>query len=348
MPPGVYEDRLQIQNGMSGVSQYRAVCVDVEHAASAILFDYSMDSDPEWSCEGAWEFGRWAGDNGLLYHGYDGMYCYGYDLDDDYENNMAARCLVTPVLDFSGMGNIMLRFRERGGICANDEAALEISTNNLTWEPVWAAEPGIASFQHVGWRLLEYDLSAWATDCSSVRLRWRMGPTDDSDVSEGMYLDNVQITGSPLRDDLVMERQDEFISAVHEKGDVINAETVYGLRNYGVSNLFWSARTSCDWASVSPSSGRLNPQQEICVTVTVTDAAAELHASENGTLCITADEGGDGRISRTLPLTVYPLGENLILNPDFEIQDTSVKTAFHWYDSVYSASKGTCYGSVAA
>ncbi len=165
---------------------------------------FPLDSNPGWSCEQQWAFGKPTGNGsygGDPLVGYTGYYVYGYNLNGDYGNNLSAAYLTTGAFNCSSLTGTELRFRRWLGVdsSSSDHASVEVSNNGVIWTTVWNHSGGAIS--ESSWSLQIYDLSAMADGQSQVYVRWGMGPTNSSTTYPGWNLDDVEIWGiQPLTD----------------------------------------------------------------------------------------------------------------------------------------------------
>ncbi len=169
-----------------------------------VVFLEPFDSNPGWSTQGAWAFGRPLGGGGAYGYpdptsGYTGTNVYGYNLAGDYPNSLAVTLyLTTPAIDCSRFRNVRLEFWRWLGVEQSlyDHACIQISTDRRNWTDVWRHNGGaITDWQ---WTHVSYDISAVADGQSSVYLRWGMGPTDVAWTYCGWNIDDVSLEGEAV------------------------------------------------------------------------------------------------------------------------------------------------------
>ncbi|MGP1310423.1 MAG: GC-type dockerin domain-anchored protein, partial [Phycisphaerales bacterium] len=196
----------------------------------SFMVDDTLD-ESEWTglAPGEWEFGRPTG--GSLQpnsndptSGFTGQNVLGYNLEGDYENSLSPRHVISPPIDCTGFTGTRLRFMRWLCVGSDDATLLSISNNGTTWTPLWS-NPMTAVVIDRGWRMEEYDISAFADQQSTVYLRWSVGPTDGSGRFAGWNIDDVRILG--------------FVSTpcpADVTGDgVVNARDLFGvLANFGL------------------------------------------------------------------------------------------------------------------
>jgi uncharacterized repeat protein (TIGR01451 family) len=169
-----------------------------------VVFLERFDSDPGWSTQGAWAFGRPLGGGGAYGYpdptsGYTGTNVYGYNLAGDYPNNMAVTLyLTTPAIDCSRFRNVRLEFWRWLGVeySIYDQACIQISTDRRNWTDVWRHNGGAITDSQ--WTRMSYDIAAVADGQSSVYIRWGMGPTDYAWNYCGWNIDDVSLEGEAV------------------------------------------------------------------------------------------------------------------------------------------------------
>jgi len=195
---GFYRADVQFTNATDGdgdtVRQIELAVGDRE-----LIRAFDMDSDPGWQGEGDWAYGSPTGSGGQYGNpdpidGYDGTRAYGYNLAGDYENLMPFRNLTTGTINCSRLTGTQVTFRRWLGVesPSYDHATFLVSGDGTTYSTVWRNTTEVTDGD---WVLVTYDLSEWADGNSQVRLRWTMGPTDNSRTYCGWNLDNVRIWG---------------------------------------------------------------------------------------------------------------------------------------------------------
>jgi len=164
-----------------------------------VVYDFPMNTDPGWSTQGEWAFGKPLGGgshNQDPTSGYTGDNVYGYNLAGDYPDDLPARYLTTTTLDCVGLTDTKLYFRRWLGVESNsfyDEATIEVSNNGTNWNVIWNATATGGDIADTEWKLMTYDISAIADNQDTVYIRWGMGPTDGGTTFPGWNIDDVQI-----------------------------------------------------------------------------------------------------------------------------------------------------------
>jgi len=166
-----------------------------------VIYDLPLESNPGWTTEGLWAFGRPTGGGGEYgcpdpTSGHTGLNVYGYNLNGDYENSLPERHLTSTPFDCSGLSGVRLAFWRWLGVeqPTYDRARVRVSNNGISWTTVWENTSQIADGM---WVYQELDISSVADHQPSVYLRWTMGPTDSSWRFCGWNIDDIQIIGVP-------------------------------------------------------------------------------------------------------------------------------------------------------
>ncbi len=196
---GMYEDVLTFTNTTNNVgSTTRDVTLQVGELV--LVYSYPLDTAPGWATWGAlWQWGQptgGGGENGSPdpTSGYTGPNCYSYNLNGDYENNLAVKNLTTPAMNFTDYVGVQARFWRWLGVEAPafDHAYFRAGRNTTTWTNIWTNTTEVADSE---WTQVVYDISAVADDQPVVYLRWTMGPTDGSEAYCGWNVDDVELWG---------------------------------------------------------------------------------------------------------------------------------------------------------
>jgi len=165
-------------------------------------YTWNLNASPGWTMDSGWAYGAPAGGGGAYGYpdptsGHTGSYVYGYNLNGDYTNSMAASYLTTTAIDCSAIEGTTLTFWRWLGVESNyfDHAYVQVSNDGSTWATVWANPTSSMSENY--WQLCSYDISAIADGQPTVYIRWQMGPTDSSVTYCGWNIDDIQIWNGP-------------------------------------------------------------------------------------------------------------------------------------------------------
>ena len=163
---------------------------------SSQLYAWNMDTNPNWTMDGLWDWGVPTGNGGQNRNpdptsGATGSTVLGYNLDGDYENNLSEMYLVTGPLDFSTSQNAKLQFSRFLNVeqPAYDHATISVRSDSLGWTTIWTNTSGIEDSQ---WQTLVYDISI-VSNHQNVQIRWTMGQTDIGWQYSGWNIDDVEI-----------------------------------------------------------------------------------------------------------------------------------------------------------
>ncbi len=158
---------------------------------------WNFDTDPGWSTEDLWAYGRPTGQGGQYggpdpTSGYTGTNVYGFNLNGDYPNDLPERHLTSIAIDCSQLFSVGLRFQRWLGVedPEFDHAYVRVSNDGVNWFTVWANDSEITDSS---WQAMELDLSAVADGQETVYLRWTMGSTDVGWQYCGWNIDDVEI-----------------------------------------------------------------------------------------------------------------------------------------------------------
>ncbi len=165
------------------------------------LYSWNMDTNPEWSTSGLWEWGTPTGGGGEYGNpdptsGATGQNVFGYNLQGDYENNLQQRHLTTNTLDVSDVENIKLQFSRYLNVeqPVYDHATLAIRANGeVDWMTLWS---NLSTIEDNEWQTVVFDISEVATGAQSIEIRWTMGETDSAWRFSGWNIDDVQLITS--------------------------------------------------------------------------------------------------------------------------------------------------------
>jgi hypothetical protein len=244
-----------------------------------VIVYFPMDSDPNWTTEGQWEFGVPQGGGGPESYdptsGYTGSNVYGYNLAGNYENNIPEYRLTTSALNCVLAENVALSFWRWLGVESSlfDHAKIQVSNNGTNWTDVWVN--GEDNLADTSWVYCEYDISAVADRQPTVFIRWCMGPTDFSMAYAGWNIDDVCLHGDVF-DALFISPSDSFLSVGLAGGPFEPSCKTYTLTNEDTSPLSWTAEGTQKWLNVSPSGGTLSPGASVAVEMCMNSTATTL------------------------------------------------------------------------
>ncbi|MHC4642481.1 MAG: BACON domain-containing protein [Planctomycetota bacterium] len=272
-----------------------------------VIVYFPMDSNPNWTTEGQWEFGVPQGGGGPESYdpasGHTGANVFGYNLAGNYGNNIPEYCLTTSALNCALAENVKLSFWRWLGVESSlfDHAKIQVSNDGTNWTDIWVNGGG--NLADSSWVYCEYDISAVADIQPTVFVRWCLGPTDFSNAYAGWNIDDVCLDGDIL-DALFISSSDSFVSLGPEGGPFSPACTsYYWLTNKGDSAITWTAEGTQSWLNVTPSSGTLLPGVSFPVKVCINLNANTLtEGKHTDTVSFTNTNSG---FSHLIDVTLY-------------------------------------------
>lgn len=173
------------------------------------LYFAGMDSDPEWSREGQWQFGQPAGGGGELHghadpeSGKTGSCVFGVNLQGDYDVRVGGpyRLTLGP-LDCRGFKQLSVEFARW---LNTDEpyyvdSRIEYSVNGTDWTVLWRHE-GNAFIADSDWTRVNYHLGGAADDQPTVYIRWSYGILNPRVWPySGWNIDDVAVWAKPIEE----------------------------------------------------------------------------------------------------------------------------------------------------
>jgi len=165
----------------------------------APVYQFPMDTDPGWSTQDDWAWGKPKGQGGE--HGYadptgghTGSAVYGYNLYGDYPNDLPPRHLTTSLISCEGVFDVHLKFWRWLGVeqPLYDHASVSVSTNSSEFKTIWANTEEITDSS---WTFMDLDISGIVDNKPTVWIRWTMGETDGGWRYCGWNIDDVELWG---------------------------------------------------------------------------------------------------------------------------------------------------------
>ncbi|MBN2578525.1 MAG: hypothetical protein JXB10_05990 [Pirellulales bacterium] len=142
------------------------------------IYSANFDVNPGWMTSGEWAFGHPTGGGGTYGYpdpsnGYTGSNVYGVDLLGDYDIVGGSFYLTTTAINCTGYSDVSLSFRR----WLNTDyqpfvaATIEVSNNGTIWNSIYA-NPSDTEVADYYWHFMQYDISAYADDQTTVYVRW--------------------------------------------------------------------------------------------------------------------------------------------------------------------------------
>jgi hypothetical protein len=202
---GIIDD-VRIYNKALSSSEVAALCNPAE---LTVIYSENLDSNPGWIAEGQWEFGIPLGLGGTYGNpdpasGYTGSNVYGVNLAGNYSTSasqVGPYYLTAGPFDCGGYSGITLSFYRWLNL---DEpmytpASVEVSINGQDWYPVWQYNASIPTDKITDstWVPIEYDISQYADNQSTVYIRWGYTVYGSSGAypESGWNIDDIQLLG---------------------------------------------------------------------------------------------------------------------------------------------------------
>lgn len=207
LPDGEYCWQVRVRDSKVWWSEYSSETCFTVDTGYRILVSFPMDSNPEWTAEGDWEFGIPTGGKGEYgvpdpTSGATGSYVYGYNLNGGYSNNIAEQSLTTEAFNCGPYENVTLRFMRwlNVEVSKYDHAYLRVSNDGTNWTTIWENPAANifdgASVSDTSWQQVTYDISSIADHQTTVYIRWVMGTSDDEWNYSGWNIDDVEVKGN--------------------------------------------------------------------------------------------------------------------------------------------------------
>jgi hypothetical protein len=168
------------------------------------FYEFSLDSDPNWSTSGEWDFGQATGGGTLYGHpdpttGYTGINVYGVNLDGDYSTAVGGPYyLKAGPLDCGLYHSIRLSFARWLNTDEPPyvESTIDISNSSLgPWTTVFRCTLG--DTEDGGWRIVDYDISSVADGQETVYIRWGYEIFELAYPCSGWNIDDIKLSGYP-------------------------------------------------------------------------------------------------------------------------------------------------------
>lgn len=150
-----------------------------------IFFDGMENGTDNWIADAPW---------GLVSPGYLSNYAWADSPDGDYSPNidrsLVSRMIRIPVdLCWRDRTELRLSFVHKLFLASGDEVYVQVSKNGVDWYTVWY---GFWGYNSNDWA--EQNVVLWnLLPGSAFYIRFRIFSNDDSDVSDGWYIDNVKV-----------------------------------------------------------------------------------------------------------------------------------------------------------
>jgi parallel beta-helix repeat protein len=196
------------ENGIVDYNDLELLCEGWLKEYPVKFYEFSLDTDPNWTTEGEWAFGQPMGGGGIEYgnpdptSGYTGTNVYGVNLDGDYSIAVGGPYYLTAgPFDCNDYNNVSLKFARwlNTDDPAYVESTIEVSnTGGEPWTTVW--EHTRSELTDSSWRIVEYDISNVADNCETVYIRWSYKINEYAYPYSGWNIDDIELWGNPVYD----------------------------------------------------------------------------------------------------------------------------------------------------
>ena len=200
---GLYSGSVIFSNAVNGAAQTR----NVNLAVLERQYFFPLDTDPGWTRDGEWAFGKPTGSGGTA-HGFPdptsgatGTNVFGVNLGGDYSaSTIGTFTLTTGALNFTNKMSVQLQFQRWlntdaiiGGFGAG--VIIQISTNGTTWVQVWKNSTIVTDSS---WSKQQYDISAMADRSPTVYVRWVYQVVSGAQAYSGWNIDDIEFLATPI------------------------------------------------------------------------------------------------------------------------------------------------------
>ena len=208
------------------------------------IFHDDFETSKGWTLTGEWEIDT---ARGLpAFHGFpnpanafDGRRILGSDISGlgafpgMYEPGLdsLAYQAISPSLNCFYYTNVILTFQEWLNIEFTDKAYIHVSADGgVTWNKIWENNN---FFNATNWNLRSFSIPG-ANRKENVRIRFGLGPTDNSTQHSGWNIDNVSITGTFVTRDVGVSH---WIGPVGRCGMTNDEKITVRIANYGAGSI---------------------------------------------------------------------------------------------------------------
>src|SRR5262249_40274230 len=146
---------------------------------------FSLDTQPAWTMQGEWAFGKPSGGGGITpllvtgqyghpdpTGGATGSNVFGINLNGDYSTTVGGPYyLIAGPFDFSGYTGMTLQFQRwlNTDFQPYVYATIDVSLDGINWNRVW--DNGTTEIADSAWTQVSYDISAFADNRTNVLVR---------------------------------------------------------------------------------------------------------------------------------------------------------------------------------
>jgi hypothetical protein len=168
------------------------------------IADVNLNTNPNWTTEGQWQFGTPTGTGGSS-HGYPdpnqgctGQNVYGVNLNGDYTVTAGGPYRLTAgPFDCSGYEQVSLNFARWLNTDNSDyvKCTIEVSNNGSDWQTIWV-NPSDNEIADNQWQQQHFDISSIADRKATVYVRWSYQILNSRAFPySGWNIDNMELVG---------------------------------------------------------------------------------------------------------------------------------------------------------
>ncbi|MEW5923518.1 MAG: lectin like domain-containing protein, partial [Candidatus Zixiibacteriota bacterium] len=192
---GIHHGRVYFTN-LDDPSENTSRDVTLTIGTPSVRYEWLLDTDPGWTCQGDWAFGVPTGGGGYLGWGVDptsghtGDNVYGYNLDGNYPPELPPTHLIMPPLDCTKLFRISLDFWRWLCIDGWGIGYISVSTNGSTWYNVYSQT---SSLLDNSWNETSVNISPYADFQPTLYIRFTMEAHGATHTFGGWNIDDIQI-----------------------------------------------------------------------------------------------------------------------------------------------------------
>ncbi len=224
-------------NDNNGLNLYK-INLDVSiNQSDEIIFYDNFSTDKGWTGYGKAEWERGPAQSGARDPANDhtptsDKYIIGNDIGGAYSNGISKTFwLTSPSINCLGWTNIHFEFYRWLEIENSfwDKAYIGVY-NGVKWKYIWS-HSGENYIWDKQWKLISFNVSAYADNNPAFRIRFGLGPTDSSNSYAGWSIDDVQITGFLSKPEVYHFRNNTYNSNLNDGIRIYNSNQISLLEN---------------------------------------------------------------------------------------------------------------------
>jgi len=238
----------------------------------------------------------------------------GNDISDDgkYNNDINDTCwVVSPIIDCGSVKSVFLNYWHWLG-CTNsnsDHVFMDVF-DGTDWVRLFENS---STVQEHDWYVDSIDISDYANYNTNFRLRFGLGPTDDSYNLTGWNIDDIEVIGYLLDGTPVLLFPSSQLTDSIQPGD--QDEVILAIENPGDGQLAVSFTTNDSWLSCSDEQLVIDPGETADLPVTLNTSGLTV-GDHLGSLNYTTNDKTNG--SGEVPVLLH------VFIPDVDVQQTSI------------------------